>query len=98
MTAIHVNDIETGIPGPLCSVYVETLDVVYVILIHFMAIRQGLELRGILAGTAWRLTRFHAWSMRSAIPQLDTGQRAVLVNVLRHGAQIAHITLIPETR
>ena len=43
MAAINVDDVETGVPGPFCRVDVETLNVVDVVLIHFVAVGQGLE-------------------------------------------------------
>ena len=95
---VDVDDIEAGIAGAQCGVHVVLLDHGDVVQVHFLAVGEGLELGGVLARSARRRARFHARCMRGAVPKLHSGEGAEFMDVVGHGAQIAHIPGVPDAR
>jgi hypothetical protein len=93
---VHVDDVEAGIARTQRRVDVILLDHRDVGQVHFLAIRQRFELRGVLARPARRRARFHARGVRAAVPHLYAGQRAELVDMVGHGAQVANVALVPD--
>jgi hypothetical protein len=69
-----------------------------VVEIHFLAIGQGLELRGVLARAARRGARFHVRRVRAAVPQLHASERIEAVDVIGHRPQVVHVAGIPDAR
>ena len=96
MAAVDVDDIETGIARAQGGIDIILLDLTDVVVVHLVTIGQGLEFRGVLADAARGAARLHAGRVGRAVPQLDAGQRAVLVDFVAHGTQVAHIAFIPD--
>ncbi len=97
MRTVNIDNVEAGIAGALGGIHVVTLNHVDVALIHFLAVSQCFELGSILARAARGCTRFHARCVGAAVPELNAGQRAVLVYLFGHRAQIAYVAFIPQT-
>src|SRR5206468_11101105 len=57
-----------------------------------------LEVRSDLRRPARGMTRLHARGMRSAIPQLDPGESAVIVEAIAHRGEIPYVAFIPDPR
>ncbi len=96
--AVDVDDVEAGVARAQRRVDVVLLHHGDVVEVHFLAVRERLEFRGVLARAARRRARFHAGRMRGAVPELDAGQGAEVMDVIGHGAQIAHVARIPDAR
>ena len=98
VSAVHVDDVEAGIARAQGRIHVILLDHRDLGQVHFPAIGERLELRRVLARTARSRARLHAGCVRAAVPHLDPRERTVLVDVLGHRTQIAHIALVPDPR
>ena len=98
MRAVDVDDVEAGIARAHRRIDVVLLHLRDIVEIHFLAVGQRLELGRVLARAARCRARFHVRRVRGAVPQLDTGQRVELVDVIGHRAQVAHVARIPDAR
>ena len=98
MGAVDVDDVEAGLARADRGVDVHLLDGVDVVLIHVAGKDVQLEVGRDLRWPTWRRAGLHARRMRAAVPQLDPGECAELVQAVAHRREVAHIALVPDPR
>ncbi len=96
--AVDIDDVEAGVAGAQCRVDIVLLDHGDVVQVHFLAVGERLEFRGVLTRAPRRRARFHAGRMGRAVPQLNSGKGAEVMDVIGHGAQIADVARVPDAR
>jgi hypothetical protein len=94
--AVDVDDVEPRRASPLGRLDVEALHLPDVVLVHLFRIREVLEVAGDLRRRAGHGTRFHAGSVRPAVPELRRGERTVLVKHVAHEREILDVPVVPE--
>ena len=96
--AVDVDDVEARLAGAHGGVDVHLLDELDVVLVHVARVRVDLEVRRDLRGPARVVARLHAGRVRSAVPELDPGERVELVQAVAHDRQVAHVVVVPDAR
>ncbi len=96
--AVDVDDVEAGVARAQRGVDIVLLDHGDVVQVHFLAVGERFEFRGVLTRAARRRARLHARRMRCTVPKFDSGKRAEVMDVIGHGAQIAYVARVPDAR
>jgi hypothetical protein len=94
--AVDVDDVEAGLAGADGGIDVVALDERDVVAVHVARVGVDLEVRGDLRRAARVVARLHARRVRAAVPQLDAGQRAEVVQAIAHDREVADVPVVPD--
>ena len=98
VSPIDVDEVKAGGARPLCGRDMEPLQLADLALVHRRARLERGKVTRDLRDTPRHEATFVVWGVCGPIPELDAGKRAMLVRLLAHEREVAHVGLIPESR
>src|ERR1700730_12835999 len=98
MRGVDVDDIETGIQRPDSSGHVVILQALNLRVVGVSRIVTRPQVRRQLGNPVRNNPCFGRHWMGPAMPELDSGQRAILMDPLTHHREIAYVVIVPEPR
>ena len=96
--AVHVDDVEPGVPGAARRRRVETLELPDAGAVELTRVAELVQVGRDLARGARDLAACRALGRGAAVPQLDARERAVPVRLLAHEREIARVVVVPQPR
>ncbi len=96
VAAVDVDDVETGVPGELRRAHPLLADSLDVAQLHRLRDDERVVVARELGGPERRAARLAAVRVHAAVRQLDAGERAVLVGLVAHEREVAHVVLVPD--
>jgi hypothetical protein len=96
--AVDVDDVKSRLDRAFCARNVEALQMLDVVLVGLVTVRQLLEFGGLGGGAVRNCARLHARSVCAAIPHLNAAESAELVEGVIQVAKVDDIALVPNPR
>src|SRR5262249_19041335 len=91
-----VDDVEPRRLRPACGLGVEALELADAGPVELARVAERVQVRRDLARRAGNFPARGPFRGRAAVPELDAGEGAVLVRLLAHEREVAHVVVVPE--